>query len=472
MNGDLQIVLIIVQCLYSGVFITLAYFICRPINWVHIEKAHAVPPENYPYIVLFYPVLRELEETMRTTMLGLAKLDYPRNKFRVVALPNENDTGTIHSLQQLTGNFPFLEIMQIPPTSHPKWNIVWDAWNQNTEAVWWHKGKYKHVQELPPKKTRQMIFAFYNLVEELKHDPTIGNWLLNYIDADSVPQPNHFLSAVAGMQEYDVLQSTNIAGNLLQTYAATWCAMDHLNWDYNLYPHMSANGRHPFWVLGKGLFYKSGDLIDIGGFDPWVAIEDPDIGLRLYAKGKKIGIIPEPLIEEVPITLSGCITQRKRWFCGFLQSTLGENKLKGLSIIHKVKAYINLIPVISLAINSLGLPIGIWTLSMTFFNTIDLPLTLIILSAINVYCYFSTLLYFYASAWDKIGLVLPDKWDKIRFLLRVNPLFLWVYWTIWVIPMVIGFKMFLSEGGLIWQRTKKIDANHDLVRQNLVPESH
>ena len=88
----------------------------------------------------------------------------------------------------------------------------------------------------------------------MKDDPIIGDWLLDYIDADSVPNPNHFMAAVAGMQQYDVLQSTNIAGNLLQTYPASWCEMDYLNWDYKFYPHMSSNGTDPYWVLGKGPF--------------------------------------------------------------------------------------------------------------------------------------------------------------------------------------------------------------------------
>ena len=67
--------------------------------------------------------------------------------------------------------------------------------------------------------------------------------------------------------------------------------------------------------------------------------------------------------------------------------------------------------------------------------------------------------------WNKIGQVVDNNWGRIRFMFRVNPLFLWIYWLIWIIPIFIGIKMFISDGGLIWQRTDKIDANHELVRQ-------
>ena len=48
-------------------------------------------------------------------------------------------------------------------------------------------------------------------------------------------------------------------------------------------------------------------------------------------------------------------------------------------------------------------------------------------------------------------------------MLRVNPLFQMVWWLVWLIPLWIGFRMYLKEGGLVWHRTPKIDANHDLI---------
>lgn len=456
-----------IQILYLGTFLSLGYLLLQPVNRVCVMEAKIIVPRKYPYVVLLYPVLKENFDTMKTTFLGLAKMEYPKNKFRVVAIPNENDSETVASLKTLSKEFPFLEVMTIPPTSSPLWNVVWKAWDRNPGATWWHKGKCKGNKNLPPKKTRQMIFAFYTLQRELKNNPEFGNWLLNYIDADSVPCSKHFLAAVAGMRKYDVLQSTNIAGNLLQSYPASWCAFDHLNWDYNIYMHMSANGKHPFWVLGKGLFYKSNDIVQVGGFDPWVTIEDPDIGLRLWSQGKKLGIISEPLVEEVPITIGRCITQRKRWFCGFLQANFGQNKLKGMKFTDKFKAYINLVPVLSLLVNLIGLPIGLWTIYTVLFKGVRLPLGLTVISTFNIICYLLTMSILYQSAWRNIDQVVNSRYNKVRYMFRINPVFLYFYWVIWCISMYIGLYMFLGDGGLLWQRTEKIDANHLLVRQKL-----
>ena len=78
--------------------------------------------------------------------------------------------------------------------------------------------------------------------------------------------------------------------------------MDHMAWDGQTYPHLSANGRQPYWVLGKGLFFKASDLVALGGFHPWLTIEDPEVGMRFWTNGKRLGIIENPLIEEVPTT--------------------------------------------------------------------------------------------------------------------------------------------------------------------------
>ena len=106
-----------------------------PVDWVDMSEPIAEPERDWPYIVLFYPVLRELEATMRTTFVSLSKLDYPPDRCRVVAIPNSNDTETVASLRRLADEFAFLEILEIPPTSDPSWQIVWDSWDANEKRT-------------------------------------------------------------------------------------------------------------------------------------------------------------------------------------------------------------------------------------------------------------------------------------------------------------------------------------------------
>jgi len=401
---------------------------------------------------------------MRTTFLSLAKLDYPAQRYRVVAIPNADDRETVASLRRLVSEFPFLEIMEIPPTSDPSWQTVWDAWDANPKAYWWHDGKRAGVRDLPPKKTRQLIYALYRTAEVLKHEP---NLVINYIDADSCPPVDHFKGALIGLKHYDVLQSQNVVGNLNATMASSMHAFDHMSWDGYKYPHLSAHGRQPFWVLGKGLVYRVSDLLALGGFHPWITIEDPEIGLRYWANGKRLGILAGSLIEEVPETWLQGVTQRKRWVCGFFQSLGKPLRYLGLSPWQRFKCWLILFPCLSLWVNALGLPIGIWALWEYVTHANILPQWTIWLAAANVTLFAVSMVLLYVNTWRRTRLVLSRWTDRVWYMLRVNPLFALIWWFLWLVPLAIGFRMYLLDEGLAWQRTEKIDANKALIRTKL-----
>jgi glycosyltransferase XagB len=453
------------QTLYTLAFFLDWYLMSLPVNWVDMEEAKDLEPEDFPHIVLFYPVLREPESAMRTTFLSLAELEYPSDKYLVVAIPNSDDLETIASLKRLREEFPFLKILEVPPTTDRSWETVWRHWTENPKAYWWHKGPYAKDKNLPPKKTRQLIYAFYTMADYL---PEGEDFLVNYIDADSCPPRDHFLAAAVGSRHYDVLQATNIAGNLNDSLAATFHSFDHMCWDGLKYPHLSANGRHPYWVLGKGLFYKASDLLALGGFHPWVAIEDPEVGMRFWINGKRIGIIANPLIEEVPVTFNRGIIQRKRWVCGFFQSLSGATlKELGYTPLQRFQAWTNFLPCLSFWIGSLGIPLGIWALWTYLNGTSPLPRWTIGHSIFNLACLVLTLSVLYWNAWKRTAIVLERTRDRLWYLLRVNPVFLMTWWLIWIIPLWIGWRMYREDGGLVWARTLKIDANAQLVRQML-----
>ncbi len=460
-------VFVFTQGLYLLVMGVDLYLFSLPVNWVDVSEARRIPPQEYPYIVMFYPVLREAAATMRTTFLSLAKLDYPADKYSVVAIPNDDDHDTIASLRDMAADFPFLHIIEVPPTSHPSWQAVWSSWDNTTKAYWWHEGARAHDRNLPPKKTRQLIYAFYNIAARLAEGE---DFLVNYIDADSCPPRDHFLAAAAGMRHYDVLQATNIAGNLNDSMAASWHAFDHMAWDGMKYPHLSANGRQPYWVLGKGLFFRASDLVPLGGFHPWVTIEDPEVGMRFWVNGKRLGIIRNPLIEEVPNTILHGITQRKRWVCGFFQSLGRPLRLMGMTRMQRFKAWLNFLPCLSLGINAFGLPFGAWVAWRFIDHRGVLPEWTLVLSALSLSSYALFMIALYRSTWKRTALVLDSVWARLWYMLRVNPLFLMVWWLVWLVPLFIGLRMYLRDEGLIWERTEKIDANHRLVRAQIQQE--
>lgn len=127
LSGDARIVLVwvfaVTQILYLAAMLVVAFFYTRPVD---IVKPNPLSPDRstYPPVLLLYPVLRELEETMRTTFYALDKIDYPRDRYRIVAIPNHDDHATIAALEHLKASFPWLEICAVPPTSHSSWDTV------------------------------------------------------------------------------------------------------------------------------------------------------------------------------------------------------------------------------------------------------------------------------------------------------------------------------------------------------------
>jgi glycosyltransferase XagB len=450
-----------VQVSYFLALCLEGYYAILPRRFVNMDEPISEPEDEYPYIVLFYPVLRELEATMETTFYSLARIQYPRSRFEVVAIPNWNDVDTVQSLNRLAERFPFVKVMPIPATTDPGWDIVWSNWDANPHVYWWRRGKRAGVRDLPPKKTRQLIYAFYHKAAELAREP---NLLINYIDADSAPPPDHFLAAVRGIKHFDCLQSQNVAGNLLKSMASSWHSFDHMCWDGAKYAHLSAGAGQPYWMLGKGLFFRASDLLELGGFHPWITIEDPEVGMRFWKNGRRLGVIEGSLIEEVPETLTGGITQRKRWVAGFLQSLGRPLHEMGFTPWERFKAWLIFLPCMTLWINVIGVPIGVWALYEPFSGRSVIPEWTLWLSGFNLIAFTLVLTSTYITIWRRTKLVLKSWPKRVAYMLRVNPISTMIWWVIWLIPLLIGLRMYLLDEGLIWQRTEKIDANRKLVR--------
>jgi cellulose synthase/poly-beta-1,6-N-acetylglucosamine synthase-like glycosyltransferase len=457
------------QGLYSLSFLVDGYLFSRPVNMIDMgEKADLVEgsKKDYPAIVLFYPVLEEQEAVMRTTMIALDELEYPKDRYRVIAIPNADDWATIASLKTLQEEFPFLELLEVPSTDHRSWKPVWNAWDNNPKAYWWHQGENAYNKNLPPKKTRQLIYAFYNW---MMTNPEPGT-LISYTDADSCPPKDHFLAAAIGSRKYRVLQAKNVAGNAGLTWASTFCSFDHMAWDGSKYEHLSGDPKQPYWVLGKGLFFFARDIYDLGGFHPWITIEDPEVGLRLWKNGLTLGILEGSLIEEGPTTFGGAVVQRKRWVAGFFQTLKfrdGPMDRMGFSFIEKIKAWLIFLPCLTMSLNFLGFPLSVWA-AVTWYNgTSILPLWCLYWAAVNLSLYAVSMTALYYRTWIRTSLIMDTRWERARYMLRVNPIFLSLWWMFWTIPLWIGYGMYRNNLGLVWERTLKKDDNKLLVRDRV-----
>ena len=451
-------IFIAVMLVSLGIFAVDFFWFTRKVRKVDMSLAGRLDPDKcrWPYIVLFYPVLRELEAVMDTTFASLAEMDYPAERFKVIAIPNLDDTETVASIQRLQGKYPFVQLIAVPKTSDPSWARVWQAWDRCPHVYWWHRGKRERNRDLPPKKTRQLIYAMYKVVAGLRDKEDLGNVLIDYIDADSCPPKDHFKAAAIGItvQGFDVLQATNVAGNPLNSMAATMNSMDHMAWDGWKYPHQSS-GQTPFWVLGKGLFFKASDLVELGGFNPWLTIEDPEVGMRFYKNGKRLGIIEGAVVDEVPDTFRQSILQRQRWVAGFWQSLTTPLTEMGYSFREKLLAWLLFTPCLSLQFSGAAAFISAWQAYRFIAGTGNLPEWVIYVSALNIACLVTSLSLLYLNTWKRTRLVLDSFWRRAWYMVRVNPVFVLLWWLFWTVPLTIGLWWFLMDKGLVWQRTEK-----------------
>ena len=63
----------------------------------------------------------------------------------------------------------------------------------------------------------------------------------------------------------------------------------------------------------------------------------------------------------------------------------------------------------------------------------------------------------YCRTWSRTELIMDTFWQRVRYMLRVNPLFLQMWWVFWAVPLKIGYRMYRKNLGLVWERTLKKD---------------
>ncbi|MBV9027273.1 MAG: hypothetical protein JO311_01535 [Candidatus Eremiobacteraeota bacterium] len=97
-----------------------------------------------------------------------------------------------------------------------------------------------------------------------------------------------------------------------------------------------------------------------------------------------------------------------------------------------------------------------------------LPLWTFWLSCVTFALFAVYMVLLYANTWRRTRLVSTRWTTRAWYMLRINPLFAMVWWFLWIIPLAIGFRMYLLFFFLASARTEKIDANKMLIRRKLL----
>jgi len=151
-----------------------------------------------------------------------------------------------------------------------------------------------------------------------------GKYCVIY-DAEDDPDPDQLKKAVVAFsragEDVVCLQSRLNFYNSKENLLTRWFSLEYSFWyDYYLdgLDHVGA----PLPLGGTSNHFRTKQLREIGGWDPYNVTEDADLGVRIARKRMKTAMLNSYTYEEANNKLGNWIRQRSRWNKGYLQTYL------------------------------------------------------------------------------------------------------------------------------------------------------
>ncbi|OBZ96709.1 glycosyl transferase [Pararhizobium polonicum] len=243
------------------------------------ENAATGPLPVYSVLVALYK-----EESVAAQLVdALDRLDWPRSRLDIKLVCEEDDAETIAALKALPLACEY-EIVLVP------------------------------VHQ-PRTKPKALSYAL----------PGVRGTFVTVYDAEDRPHPGQLREAYAAFmaapRHIICLQAPLIITNARHSWLSALFALEYAGLFRGLLPMLSLTGL-PLPLGGTSNHFRTAELRQIGGWDPYNMTEDADLGLRLHRLGYRSRVIFRPTFEEAPTTLPVWLGQRTRWFKGWLQTWL------------------------------------------------------------------------------------------------------------------------------------------------------
>jgi len=241
--------------------------------------APAGPLPVYSVLVALYK-----EESIVAQLVGtLDQLDWPRSRLDIKLICEEDDVQTLAALATLP-LAPEYEIVLVP------------------------------VHQ-PRTKPKALSYAL----------PGVRGTFVTVYDAEDRPHPGQLREAYAAFaaapEHVICLQAPLIITNAQNSWLSALFAVEYAALFRGLLPMLSLTGL-PLPLGGTSNHFRTAELKQIGGWDPYNMTEDADLGMRLHRFGYRSRVIALPTLEEAPASLPVWLGQRTRWFKGWLQTWL------------------------------------------------------------------------------------------------------------------------------------------------------
>ncbi len=276
--------------------LSVIYFIDVVFNLFLVRRSLHTPPEihytdeelrqidisSLPVYSILCPLYKEAH-ILPGFLDAIAKLDWPKEKLDVLLLLEENDPDTIAAAHSMA--LPEYVRVVVVPHSMPK---------------------------TKPKACN------YGL------SMARGEYLVVY-DAEDIPDPLQLKKAYLGFQnvgpEVKCLQAKLNYFNPRQNLLTRLFTAEYSLWfDVILTGLQSLNTYIP--LGGTSNHFRTNDLRNLAGWDPFNVTEDCDLGIRLFKVGYKTAVIDSTTLEEANSDFKNWLRQRSRWIKGYMQTYL------------------------------------------------------------------------------------------------------------------------------------------------------
>jgi cellulose synthase/poly-beta-1,6-N-acetylglucosamine synthase-like glycosyltransferase len=249
---------------------------------VSIEELGAVKNDDVPVYTILLPVYKE-DKLIRKLIWNLRGLNYPQAKLDVKLLIEEDDDKTLNAVKSLDfpANFEVVIIPFMMPKTKPK------ACNY---GLYFSRGELLTIYDAEDIPDTWQLKKAYLMFTKLPKEYVVVQGALNYFN-----------------------RNENLLTRMFTLEYSYW-------FDYML-PGLETLDI-PIPLGGTSNHFKLDKLVELGSWDPFNVTEDADLGVRVYDKQYKIGIVKSTTYEEANNEPFNWIRQRSRWIKGYMQTYL------------------------------------------------------------------------------------------------------------------------------------------------------
>ncbi len=278
--------------IHIHIALTLLYFFTLLFRLFALLEGHSenhVPPlvaseeeGELPVYTVLVALYRE-EAVVQQLITALDRLDWPRSRLDIKFVCEADDAATLEAIRRANPG-PHMEVITVPASQ-------------------------------PRTKPKALSYALTG---------ARGAYIAVY-DAEDRPHPQQLREAYRTFREQPenlaCLQAPLIISNARASWISACFALEYSGLFRCMLPLLAAL-KLPLPLGGTSNHFRTDVLRRVGAWDPYNVTEDADLGLRLHRLGYRSAMIRRQTLEDAPTSLKVWLSQRARWYKGWLQCWL------------------------------------------------------------------------------------------------------------------------------------------------------